>query len=770
MRARLTILIGALVMVAGVLTAGQTSQAQTMLEAGRKLEVVDGNLSGAIKQYQAVVDKFSKTDAASTATALLRMAECYQKLGDAQARSIYERLLRDFGSQPEAAEARARLATLSTGSSQSSRGKTDRVVWSEATVYDPLAVSQDGRWLVTSDYDTKGENLNIVDLQTGVSRHLMDSREGYSIDDVSVSRDGAHVACASSHRVNGKQADELRLFDVQGTSPPTSKVLWTDDGEVGIVPYDWTADGQSILVGLYYHDHSQIGFMSTRDGSVRVVKPALPPGPPVGTIKLSPDDKYIAVDERHNDVRVSVMAADGTGEVPAVVSRTNDLVAGWSPDSSRLLFTSDRTGTIGLYAQRMSDGKPQGAPEILTAEFGRTIMLQTTSTGALFYYPRPVNGVGGGIKTATIDFATGTVVSPPVDVLDESGIGRITSPAFAPDGTRLAYAWMPTGMLRGETHLVVKALDSRQRHISNLNLNFASWLIWAPDGTALAVYGQSYDGELGMWKVDPGTGERSPLILGDPDTDVGFHRWSADSKTVYLIRVHKTAKELALIEHNVATGTERELFRGSSAQGSPNPQVSPDGKTVYFKRAVDGTKPPLVDWAYIARDVASGSEREIARGYFGGVVLAPGGVVLSPDGRFIATGVTDPATASRSIRVMPVDGSQPRDVIRVDVTREYLDGTSTVDPLAVALWTADSRSILVQKAFQSGTSPVRREVWWAPIDGRSEPKLVDLGQASNVQINRDGMRVAFQAPGPRPTEARPPLEVHALEHFLPGGK
>jgi Tol biopolymer transport system component len=412
----------------------------------------------------------------------------------------------------------------------------------------------------------------------------------------------------------------------------------------------------------------------------------------------------------------------------------------------------------------MSDGKPQGAPEILTAEFGRTIILQTTSTGALFYYPRPVNGVGGGIKTATIDFATGAVVSLPVDVLDESGIGRITSPAFAPDGTRLAYAWMPTGMLRGETHLVVKAPDSPQRHISNLNLRFASPLVWAPDGTALAVYGQSYDGELGVWKVDPGTGERSALILGDPDTDVGLYRWSADSKTVYLLRLYKTAKEATLVEHYIATGTERELFRGSSAQGSPNPQLSPDGKAVYFKREVDGTKPPLVDWAFAARDVASGTEREIAHGYFGGVAL-------SPDGQFIATGVTDPATASRSIRLIPADGSQPRDVIRVDVTREYLDGTSTLNPLSVEVWAADSKSILVQKAFQSGKSPVRRELWWTPLDGRSPPKLLDLGQVSNLQLNRDGRRVAFEAPGPSPIAgARPPLEVHVLEHFLPGGK
>jgi hypothetical protein len=39
------------------------------------------------------------------------MAECYQKLGDAQARTLYERLPREFGDQQDAAAtAKARLS------------------------------------------------------------------------------------------------------------------------------------------------------------------------------------------------------------------------------------------------------------------------------------------------------------------------------------------------------------------------------------------------------------------------------------------------------------------------------------------------------------------------------------------------------------------------------------------------------------------------------------------------------------------------------------
>ena len=89
--------------------AQKAPQAQIMLEAAKQKEMLQGDLDGAIKQYQAIVDQFGKTDRAAAARALLAMAECYQKQGDAKARSTLERIVREFGDQAVAAEARVRL-------------------------------------------------------------------------------------------------------------------------------------------------------------------------------------------------------------------------------------------------------------------------------------------------------------------------------------------------------------------------------------------------------------------------------------------------------------------------------------------------------------------------------------------------------------------------------------------------------------------------------------------------------------------------------------
>ena len=70
--------------------------------------MIEGDLKGAIEQYKKIAQG---EDRSVAARALIRLAECYQKLGDAQAKTVYERLVREFGDQKDAvAIARARLA------------------------------------------------------------------------------------------------------------------------------------------------------------------------------------------------------------------------------------------------------------------------------------------------------------------------------------------------------------------------------------------------------------------------------------------------------------------------------------------------------------------------------------------------------------------------------------------------------------------------------------------------------------------------------------
>src|SRR5512136_2739468 len=85
---------------------------QLLLEKATKLELVDGDLKGAIATYERILG-VQGVPRAVMARALLQLGECHEKLGHAEARKAYERLVREFADQEEeAGRARARLATL----------------------------------------------------------------------------------------------------------------------------------------------------------------------------------------------------------------------------------------------------------------------------------------------------------------------------------------------------------------------------------------------------------------------------------------------------------------------------------------------------------------------------------------------------------------------------------------------------------------------------------------------------------------------------------
>ena len=100
----------ALTVAAGVAPHAQ-GKAELAFKAATDKEVVDGDLRAAIAMYRKIAQG---GDRGVAARALVRMGQCYEKLGDLQAseaRKAYEQVVREFGDQAEVvAEARARLA------------------------------------------------------------------------------------------------------------------------------------------------------------------------------------------------------------------------------------------------------------------------------------------------------------------------------------------------------------------------------------------------------------------------------------------------------------------------------------------------------------------------------------------------------------------------------------------------------------------------------------------------------------------------------------
>jgi Tol biopolymer transport system component len=105
------------VLAAAALAIGAQS-GNDLFQKALLMERTEGNLQEAIKLYQQIVEKFA-ADRKLAAQALLRMGQCYEKLGNDEARRAYERLVRDYADQREVVvEARTRLALLARVSSE----------------------------------------------------------------------------------------------------------------------------------------------------------------------------------------------------------------------------------------------------------------------------------------------------------------------------------------------------------------------------------------------------------------------------------------------------------------------------------------------------------------------------------------------------------------------------------------------------------------------------------------------------------------------------
>ena len=150
------------------------NDAERMFKAARNAELVDGDLKGAIKQYDAIVAKFGQTHRDVAADALVRMAECHTKLGNAEARKIYARVIKDYSDQKEAvAVAQARLANGNPDES----AKGDRVIWAgENATHVGGSISPDGRFVSYTDWWYTG-NLMLHDLASGTDRPLTPNKD-----------------------------------------------------------------------------------------------------------------------------------------------------------------------------------------------------------------------------------------------------------------------------------------------------------------------------------------------------------------------------------------------------------------------------------------------------------------------------------------------------------------------------------------------------------------------------------------------------------------
>jgi Tol biopolymer transport system component len=712
------IFIAAIVICLASATVGGQSGNDLFQKALSK-ERAEGQLTEAIALYERIVKDFA-SDRALAAKALLQMGRCYERLGKSEAQQAYERVLREYGDQRAAADdARVRIAALAR---PRAGGMSSRHVWTlpgSGTITG--TVSRGGRYVPYTDWSVpkgKGGELFLHDLQSGANRQLTNDVKPIGVQFVegggTFSADDTEFAYAlynTDHR-------ELRIVGVQGPVIQRPRVLYSNPEVTLISPDDWSRDGKWLAVQIQRKDKTaQIGLVAVHDGALRVLKSVDWRGS--SKLFFSPDNKHLAYDLPAADAGdqrdVFVLAIDGSRETAAVVHPGNDVLVGWSPDGGYLLFTSDRAGSTGLWALRVADGRPQGAPQQIKADVAGTSMGVTSSgtLHAFIKHPSFNALIRSDIQVAAFDFATGRFSSPPATVV-HTLVGANNSPSWSPDGKSLAFLSRRGLMADGTTDTVIGILSEETGRVRELRAQLSIYvggasLRWSPDGRSLAIRGADVKGRQGLFRIDVATGEASPIVLASGGDRFDGPMWAADGRTIYYVRLDPAGGVAAIAARDLSSGDERELFRTTfAARGNPwmFVDLSPDGR--YFA-VVDNDAWPghnAGPWTAALIPVAGGDAKELMRGESLGASV----LTWAPDSRsFLVSSIQDPAVRDREVWRVAIDGTAPQ------------------------------------------------KLRW-PVSGLGPPFSSD----QQLHLHPDGKRVAFAA-----TEPAKPFEVWALENFLP---
>jgi len=627
-------------------------QAEVLLQEARHRALVDGDLEQAIELCKKIVAEHSGKRAVA-AKALVQMGRCYEKLGRAEARKAYERVVREYADQPEVvAEARMRLAGMERDNGKSE--VTVRQVWEPSR--DPIisdssgAPSPDGCYLSFTEWYSA--NLAVRDVTTGECRNLTDEGTWDGPDQYTEgsiwSPDGKEIAYIWYKYGNADKSEnctELRIVGFDGSKP---RILYRSENNIRL--HAWSQDRESILVNLKKPDSSnEIALVSVADGSVRVLK-SLKSLRRKHWMSLSPDGCYVVYacpveeDERKRDI--FLLATDGSGkEVPPVKHPADDYGPAWAPDGKTIFFVSDRSGACDAWLMQVADGKPVGEPQLVKRDTGEMQPMGFTRQGSLYY---GLGGISKDVYVASIDPATGKLVVPPAKaILKFEGFNG--SPAWSPDGKSLAYvSERPSpGSSRRRGVLVIRSMETGQERELYPEARLQN-LCWSPDGRSI-LCGRS------LQLIDVQTGDVTRLVQFDPadNVNVGEPEWSPDGKAIFYGKA--TGNSFCIVAHDLKTGKAKEFCRDEI--GGAGLAISPDGRQLAFIGKNDTIK---------VVPATGGEPRELLR-LQDGEGFAWFGFAWTADGRHILYRTRKPDSKSvlGALCRVPAEGGEPQKLMEM---------------------------------------------------------------------------------------------------------
>jgi hypothetical protein len=566
---------------------------EQLFQKGIMKEEGEGSLREAIDLYKSVVDN-TNADRTLRAKALYQMGNCYEKLGQQEAREVYEKLVADYSDQPElVANAKRKLSKLNVDPELSDnsgiviRQERNQGVDKEVDIN---SYSPDGRYAGYTDWYSV--EIGVLDLKSGEKWEVTkDGNWGSHFPNYSIwSPDSKRIVYDWNIQDPGKDNFyynyELHVVDKDGTNDR----IVIKNGTKSLWAADWSKDGLSLLCvesESNGSDSCSLVLVSVNDGSKKIIAD-------IGNVRninanFTDDGNYIVFRARSvknsENYDIFIVSKDGGTVHPLISNKEDDGAPFRISGTNQFIYFSNHSGTKDLWAITLKDGKLVGEPRILKNDFDQTCsIVGTNNAGTLFYSSSRINPE---IYKARLDFKNNEVITEPVSIKRNS-TRKILKVVWSPSFNYLA------GLIQtspnSETPLVPlkfviqNVLTGAENEISpDLGSYPLLWWVepqWAPDEKSILIKGEKKEAVRGLYQIDVKTGNVSnyKAPMGRMEWEWRWLQFSPDGEIQYFVSQDGFKSKQKVVARTVKSGEEKVLAEFDDWVSKV--LLSTDGKTL----------------------------------------------------------------------------------------------------------------------------------------------------------------------------------------------
>jgi serine/threonine protein kinase/WD40 repeat protein len=327
----------------------------------------------------------------------------------------------------------------------------------------------------------------------------------------------------------------------------------------------WSPDGKYLAVadrGSPNSSRAGIFFVSVESGEMRDSGIELPAPYIVGPA-FSPDGKYLAFVSGSGFLSNDIYAVPVSGGKSRPLTSLHAHIRGpaWMSNGQELVFSSNHQGLDTLWRVALTGGDPE--PLSIAADDARQVTISARGNRLAFLRHK----VDTNIWEAP---AFAAVHRQPLKLI--ASTREDASPAFSPDGHRIAFASNRSG--RFEIY-VCGGDGSNPVQLTSMKAPDTGTPAWSPDGKQIA-FDSRLEGHSDIFVINAEGG--SPHRLTTEPYDNELPSWSRDGHWIYFTSVRSGGNQIWKVQAEGGAAVQ------VTKKGGWGGFVGPDGTSLYYYR------------------------------------------------------------------------------------------------------------------------------------------------------------------------------------------